>query len=353
MKMLCHNNEKGYTLSELLIAVVISMILVAAATATYIAQNRSYVAQESVSEVNTQSKVAHDLIANNIKTAGFGTPDDMNVDIINNRTTTVIPYESNGNNPDALTIIGGFRVIGTLWPDDKVMGTAYPCPADGSAVPLETTSVHIEYSGDERPNDDDKQYLSIDGVQFVRVSSCTLNGLDCDNSGKITLDRPLTVDYPLLNPDGDGDCDSGRPVYLVEDVTYCVDGNNSMQRMRRRATASTCTPAGTSDVDEIAENIEDLQFAYAIDADNDNLIDDTDASGSVNAGDFSIGTAIADVSQITAIRTNVLARAEHPDPDYAGMGNLPDFVENRDHDETATDNFRRRWWQSIISMRGE
>jgi hypothetical protein len=327
------------------------MILVAAATATYIAQNRSYVAQESVSEVNTQSKVAHDLIANNIKTAGFGAPEDMNVDIINNRTTTVIPYESNGNSPDALTIVGGFRMIGTLWPVG-VTPVTDDCP-DPASVQLGTTVVQIVYSGTERPNDDDKQYLSIDGVQFVSVSSCSEDGNeDCDGTN-ITLDRPLTVDYPLLDPDGNNKCDLGRPVYLVEDVTYCVDGNNSMQRMRRRATANNCTPAGTSDVDEIAENIEDLQFAYAIDADNDNLIDDTDASGSVNAGDFSIGTAIADVSQITAIRTNVLARAEHPDPDYAGMGNLPDFVENRDHDETATDNFRRRWWQSIISMRGE
>ena len=46
-------NNTGFTIIELLIAILISMMLIAAATATYIAQNRSFTAQESVSEVNT------------------------------------------------------------------------------------------------------------------------------------------------------------------------------------------------------------------------------------------------------------------------------------------------------------
>ena len=340
------NNEEGYSLSELLIAIVISTVLVAAAGATYISQNRSFVTQESVSEVNTQSKIAHDLIANNIRSAGFGVPEDMNVDPINAQNTIVNPVDSDAS-PDAVTIVGGFRRIGALWPVGVNPGDA--CPDN---VPLGSTVVRIIYSGTLRPNDSDRQNLSIDGVQFVRVSSCTLDGLDCDNS-PITLDRPLSQSFPLLDDNADNFCDTGRPVYLVEDTTFCVDGNSSLRRIRRQADTNNCTGLGTSDDEEIAENIEDLQIAYAVDVNRDGLIDDTNGSGDVDAGDFTNGAAVADISTISAIRLNVLAMADRPDPDFEGLGNPPDFVENRDHDETATDSLRRRWWQSIISMRGQ
>ncbi|MCK5504131.1 MAG: prepilin-type N-terminal cleavage/methylation domain-containing protein, partial [Thermodesulfovibrionia bacterium] len=72
MKMLCHRKDRGYSLVELMIAIVIGAILIAASSATYIAQNRSYTVQESVSEINSQAKTALDLIANDIRSAGFG-----------------------------------------------------------------------------------------------------------------------------------------------------------------------------------------------------------------------------------------------------------------------------------------
>ena len=44
-------NNKGYTLVEIIIAITIGMILMAAVSATYVVQKRSSVAQESVSEM--------------------------------------------------------------------------------------------------------------------------------------------------------------------------------------------------------------------------------------------------------------------------------------------------------------
>ena len=69
--MITHGNNKGFTLIESMVAIVISTILISAVTATYVVQNRSYTSQDDVAEINTQSKIAHDIIKKTIKGAPF------------------------------------------------------------------------------------------------------------------------------------------------------------------------------------------------------------------------------------------------------------------------------------------
>jgi prepilin-type N-terminal cleavage/methylation domain-containing protein len=340
------NKNKGYTLVEIMIAITIGLILIAATTATYIVQNRSSVAQESVSEVNTQSKIAVDLISGEIRSAGFGAPEDMSEEPVNGITSIITPVD-NTTTTDALTIAGGLRMIGTLWPAGS--GPGIPCPA---TLDLESNLIRIVYSGTEAPNITDKRYLNLDGIRFVMVQNCTLDSGGNCTSGTITLDRAVANSFPLLDINGDGSCDTGRPVYLVEDTTYCVDNNAALRRIRRNGNAATCTALATSDNDVIAENIEDLQFTYAIDANNDGMADDQNGNNTLDFGDFLNGSAIADPSIIKAVHINILAKAERADISYTGMGNPPAVIENRNH-AAVNDNFRRRWWQTVITMRNK
>lgn len=335
---MCLRSDRGYTLAELMIAILIGTVLIAAASATYVAQNRSYSTQESVSELNTQSKIAQDLIANDVKSAGFGTPDDMNSDIINGFTSLITPVDSSTSS-DAVTIVGGFRMIGTLWPAGS--SSTIACPA---TVAMGSTQIRISYSGADGPNMTDKRFLTIDGIEFVEVQSCTLgsNGI-CTNS--ITIDRPITQDYPLLDTDGDTYCNTGRPVYLVEDVTFCLDANSALRRIRRSspASAATCTGINTSDNDVIAANIEDLQFRYDRDTNSDGMPE----TGFVDAP--TVHDSTFDPT-IRAIRINILATADKADSDYTAQGNPPSVIENRSHTSTG-DDLRRRWWQNIATIR--
>lgn len=350
--MLYRKNDKGYTLVELLIAIVIGFVLISAATATYIAQNRSYIAQESVSEINTQSKIAHDLIANAIKGAGYGVPADMGQDTINGFTTIIIPVEGGvdiSSPADAITIVGGFRRVGELWPAG---GGTIACP--GGVVPMDANTIRIVYTGNAALDTVDRRFISIDGIDFLEVSSCTLDGNgDCDANNDISLDRPLLQDFPLLDTGGSTACDVGRPVYLIEDVTFCVDANSTLRRIRRNADITNCAGIAGSDNDVIAENIEDLQFAYAVDANNDGQIDDLNSNNMLDGGDFINGSAVINDADIRAIRINILARAARPDVNYAGLGLVnPLTIENRTHAATS-DDFRRRWWQTLITMRNQ
>jgi len=344
--MLLHKNNTGFSLVELMIAIVVSTILITAVSATYIAQRRSYVVQENVSEINTQAKIAHDVIVNDIKTAGFGVPADMNQDPVNS-LTTVVSFSDSDVAPDTITIVGGFRILGTLWPKGFGPGDNIPCPA---SVPLGSATVNIDYEDPTNVfNTTDKSSLSIDGINYARVINVSGN--------TITLDRPLSQDFPLLDLNGDGFCDTGRPVYLIEDTTFCVDAGEVLHRIRRNANPAACAPAANSDDDELAENIEDLQFAYAVDTDNDGQIDDLNNDGVIDDADYidntsaSFGTGI-DPATIRAVRVNVLARANQGDSNYEGLGNPPSPIENRTHDPT-NDNFRRRWWRTIVNIKNQ
>ncbi|MBI4683259.1 MAG: PilW family protein [Nitrospirae bacterium] len=347
--MLFLSNDRGFTLTELLIAIVISLILLAAATATYISQNRSYVAHESVSEVNTQSKIAHDLIANEVKSAGFGVPDDLNANPINGMTNVVTPSDNAGaGGSDAVTIISG-RMLGQLWPVGVGPGTT-PCPAAPNEYKIPAVAaVDIIYSGTLRPNTTDMSNLSIDTVEFATASSVANPGF------AVTLSQNLGRQYPLFDTDGDGMCDTGRPVYLIEDITFCVDAGSLLRRIRRNAALPGCTGIGSSNNEVLAENVEDLQLTYAVDNNSDGQIDDQDGSGMLDAGDFLNGNdpiITADPSIIRAVQVNVLARTDKPDVNFTGLGNPPALVANNPH-ATTNDNFKRRWWQTIITIRNQ
>ncbi len=334
--MLLHKNRNGFSLTEVMIAMVIGLILLGAVTTTYIAQNRSFVVQDSVAEVNTQSKIAHDMIANDIKGAGFGAPGDMNQDPVNGRVDIIIPVDSSTAS-DAVTVVGGFRMIGTAWPSGVSAGGA--CP---DYIEMESTTFDISLSGATLPNATDMSYLTLDGIQYLQVTAAGAGG-------SVTVDPPLPRYFPLVDTNGDSLCDQGRPVYLVEDVTYCVDGNSTLHRIWRNANAATCTPGASSDDEVLAENIEDLQLAYALDTDDDGQLDDLDGDGEA---DYYNGGVVTDPTTIRAVRINVLARSDFPDPNYNAQGNPPAQIENRALAAT-NDNFRRRWWRTIVKVRNQ
>ncbi len=327
--MSLHENSRGFSLVELMVAIVVSTILITAVSATYIAQNRSYVAQESVTEINTQAKIAIDVIANDIKTAGFGAPADMNQDPVNG-LTTVVSFIDNNDAPDAITVVGGFRMLGTLWPGGSGPSSNISCKNQNVSVPLGSTVVSIDYVDPEDVfNTDDKSSINIDGINYARVINVS--------GDTITLDRPLSQDFPLLDTDGDDICDTGRPVYVIEDTTFCVDAQETLRRIRRNADITTCTAAENSDDDVLAENIEDLQFAYV------------EAAG----GGYINGSEVNNPGDIIAVRINVLARAAREDVNYGGMGNPPQSIENRNYDQAPNDSFRRRWWQAVATIRNQ
>ncbi len=294
--------NSGFTLIELLIAILITALATAAVYSTFITQQRSFITQDEVAETQLSSKIAFDTIANDIRNAGFGYPADENPSINGSAGAITANNAAGPNNSDIITLISGFRQIATL-SADAVVGQ---------------TQINISYSGGTGFNNGNRSFLSIDGIDFANVDNCTisLSTNEC-TAGVLPLDRGVNKPFP-----------SGRPVYLIEDVTYQLSGTN-LQRV-----------AAGGPPDTIANNIDDLQFAYGIDTNNDGAAD-------------SYTNTPQPTDEIITVRVSLLARTANEDPrlepsakPYYSTGfNLEGNI------TPDTDRFRRRVWTMEIAPR--
>ncbi len=262
--------NKGLTLLELLVAMAISAVLMAAIYRTFIGQHKTYAVQEQVVDMQQNVRVAINRMMREIRMAGFGnvstalplsakdgpflyiiTPKD-NVDYIK------------GQNDDQITIIGAFEQISTL-----------------AAVPTVGTNT-IQLAGNPSEfNLNYRKYVCIGGLEThiinnVVPSTNTITFLDNDN---------VVNNFPV-----------GTPVYKVKAITYRLrwdTGSPSMPVLTREDN----TDGGGSQV--VAENIENLQFRYIL-------------------NDGSESDLPADPLKIRMVRVTINARTRMSDPELKG-----------------------------------
>ena len=324
--------SRGFTITELMVAIAITAIAMAAVYSTFIVQQRSFVVQDQVAETQASSKIASNIITNDLRMAGHGYPIDESPSI--NGFTDIIDVSGesglNGG-PDAITLVGGFRQVATL----------------AAATIVGNSQISITYSGSTSFNLLNRDNLSIDGISFAIIppGGCTLSAGECLDSGPITLDRGLSKAFPV-----------GRPVYLIEDVTYqlALANGNNCNDAPAGTTCLTRTVAGggAGNVNTIASNIDDLQFAYAVDTDDDNEIDDRNTSFCFDPGDY-LSPPLPPNSRVLAVRLNLLASTANEDPTLAA-GTKPYFntgIVLENNTTADTDRLRRRIWSMESALR--
>ncbi len=249
------HSYKGFTLVELMIAITITVLAMAAVYTSFIVQQRSFTTQDQVAETEVSSKISFDMLVNDIRGAGFGYPDDDNP--VNGFPDAININDGAGaNTSDILTLVGGFRQIATLQNATTIGAnqiqicycTTPPC----SSAQFNTTNVG--------PNT--KSNLSVEGLTFATINAIIVtNPCNALNPTILTLDRDMTNSIP-----------TGRPVYLVEDVTYQIvtatGANCDNAPVGTTCLTRSVAGGGPGNVDTIANNIDDLQ-AVTIDQDGD------------------------------------------------------------------------------------
>ncbi len=298
------NSQHGFSLIELMIAILITALVMAGVYTTFVVQQRSFIAQDQVTETQGSSKIAFDMLVTDIRNAGYGYPEDE-APQINGFTGTVIPTDGGTNGPDTITLVGGFRDIATIG-----------LPADQSNVEVgqkdasDNPYLDVCYTGTTRFNDTNKKYLSIDGVTYAEITNIESgSSATCTDTERLILDRPVDKAFP-----------ANRPVYLIENVTYQLNGTD----LERISSAS-----GTV---KVAENIEDLEFVQI----------DQDADGNTDR-----------------IRVSLLARTAREDPTFDPSTNpyypvitLEDYSIVIDPDNPATyPKNRRRIWSMEVALK--
>ncbi len=86
----CENNERGFTIVELVVGLAIGLILLGVAVKIFLVQQRSYSVQEQLSEMQQNIRSAMDMIVRETKMAGYnptgasfnGFPDSSKLQIL-------------------------------------------------------------------------------------------------------------------------------------------------------------------------------------------------------------------------------------------------------------------------------
>jgi prepilin-type N-terminal cleavage/methylation domain-containing protein len=210
--------KKGLTLLELLIALVLSSILIAALYRTFISQQKTYAVQDQVADMQQNVRIAIGQMTKEIRMAGYGGDSLAIFSNINGFTSIITPADN------SITIILADEV-----------GALKQSTAKGHNQ-LKVTNASVF-------NTDKKKYLCLNGLNNYLIQNVITD--------TITLATSLAEDHVI-----------NEPVYLVKAITYNLGLSGGKTVLRRNEN----TGGGGQPV---AENIESLQFTY-IDA-NGNL----------------------------------------------------------------------------------
>ena len=291
--------ENGITLIELMIALAIGAVTVAAGYEIFISSHRSYVTQTQLSTTQQNVRIAMELMARDARAAGFGAPQPSGV--VNGLSHVVTAWNNinNVDQDDAITLVGGYQQAGTV--------TFTP---GNNANQEGSTLLQLLSPGEgSQFNTTTKRALSIMGIFYAQIANV--------DGATLTLDRPLDRTYA-----------GGEAVYRVESVTYQLDGTDPLHPALVRT--------DSNGPQTVVTDIEDLQFAYLLT--NGAVINDA-------AGETLAGLE----SQVQAVRISLVARSrtEEVNP-LAGLSRpaLEDHVA-----ATTDDGYRRRVLSRVVALR--
>ena len=318
--------ERGFTLVELLIAMAVASIVAMSGFALFSQSNWSYQVQENVGEAQQNARVAMDRIVRDIRTAGFGLPDSP--DIFGFESPITVSDATGHDGSDTITILGIGYEVGVLsaGANENKKTKDYICYS------RTTTEEKIVVNGAKVGSS--RKYVNIDGLFFAELDDTGTDSVACDGGITLPLEEPSTLSSNFK---------SGT-VYVIQAVEYSI------------ATDITgCSVANPCLVSEdfsglrgtgrqlLAENIEDIQFAYGLDVKNGKIYDE---AAPYTRASFE-NSPTADEESIRAVRITLSARTRNKDPKGATF--TRPAIEN--HPESGSDNYRRRILTKVVKLR--
>lgn len=255
--------DKGFSLVELLIALVIMSFLVGAFYRTFLGQQRIYNIEDQVVDMRQNLRASIIQMAKKIRSAGYGGNILGCFGNVNGFINILTP-EHNANNigtgDDSITVIIA----------DEVSTLAQNAAKGSSQLNLSNADSIFDTGT--------KKYLCLNGANNYLVQSVS--------GDTVTLTAPLAEDHLM-----------GEPVSLVKAITYQLQWDTTSPTMPVLVQDEN-TGAGNQ---VVAENIERLQLHYVL---SDGTVTDSPATP----------------ANIRMVKVDITARTTMPDPQFSGDG---------------------------------
>jgi type IV pilus assembly protein PilW len=329
-----HHDCRGFSLVELMVALVITLILLAGIGQIFLSSKKSYTLQDSLSRIQETGRYAMETLTQDLRRAGYwgGNSD------INEISGTQTKYDEDGS------CLGSGDTKWALMLNRKVFGlddsrTNYGCLPSTTLPPQDILVVRYaapwQVGGITTPDFGTTEFNANYQNQFFLRSSLFEGRLfigsdESDATNDITAAGVRTSELVsrvyFVNPattSGTGKCGGGTVPSL-----FRLGLVNSIPT-----------------VEEVAYGVERLQVQYGLDSNNDDSVDSYIDAVAPNAIDTD-GDLIWD--QVIAVRIWLLVRAECPDYSFTNTtpyemagATLPAF----------NDNYRRKLYTSTVRLR--
>lgn|SRR3990167_3828880 len=309
--------EMGFTLAELLVAMLFGIIVLAGVYSYYVTSGRAYSIEDQLLETQGNVRAGLELLVEDIqKAGGTGIAVEAAVSVTNSSTGA-----------DSLTL---------MMPDSTI------CPSTPQPISIQTyngaAATMFLAPGTACANMDKKvgMVVTADGTNYrtIQITQVTIA------NDKVNFSPGLS---DKNSPGGLGADYTNGTLVLVREATYAVD------------IADPSKPVLTRNLNEgagaqpIANNIEDMQVSLGYDRDSNGIL--TQVGSVVNddelvfnfAGESNTGESAANLREVKII---VAGRTKLPDLQF--QGSRPAIM---DRAAGATDGYRRRVKGTRVKIR--
>lgn len=319
--------NRGFTLIEMLVVLGIMSVFAHYLFGILAASNATYAVVDQVTESQQGMRAVAHLMERDIRHLGKMVPLAAGLCADDNQAAPDVLYVSDA---DAIDPDDDFATYAGA----QVQGLILNVANTGNTINLPVDSLTLEPSPPARPrydtdgdgtNDSDFQ---VGGGAIIIDLNNTGRGAACGTVTAVDLGTP-SVTVRIVS-DVLGNTGAAVQLAVVPAHEYRIANGDQLLR----------------NGDMLAEGIEDLQLAYILDANDNNVIDPGEVHGSGSGVNANFDAKDTEMSDLRQVRLNLVSRTRNEDVDFRGQ---LDAVENRA--AGAPDGFRRRVYTSIVRPR--
>ncbi|MGN6701861.1 MAG: PilW family protein [Burkholderiaceae bacterium] len=280
---------KGFSLIELMIAMVISLVLVVVASYSYLGTRQNYRSNDQQSNLYEEAHFALGLIGANINSAGYSPA-------VEPFEPGVIDFKTVAPDP-----IGGC--------DNGFDQTSYACPA--SSTPDAADALHVKYLTDD-PSLRNNRALGV--------------GVDCTGAAATAVTM--------------SGVDGNYNVYLVDNWFFLSSRDYVRDGQTRTMYELSCKGNGSAGSQPLLRDIRDLQLLYGVaQANSDQAVDRLLTAAEVSAQDI--------WAKVISVQVCMLMETEE-----GGVSVSPStYLDCNGVQQTAPQGFLRRRFLSTFNLR--
>jgi len=271
--------NKGFSLVELMVVMAILGVVMIGVLGLITTQNKVYHSEESILDMQMNGRLAADYISRFVRIAGFGCAANISAtNDVNGFGNVFNTLDGGGSAADSLTVVTALVPVGIVDDRDSDHKETFESV---SAIPVKV--LDSSYTLASFFNNSTKKYL------FLAPG---------EEEGFLTISAPVDSDDATITIDKSIRVAEGVEVYPVKAYTFSLSSGALI--------LNNNTGSGNQ---EVAEDIENLQFQYGWDINGDGRFDPLDSGDWVN-------DPSGNEAKIKAVRIFILSRSANLDREY-------------------------------------